>query len=115
MESDGDALEFEIDCLGVKSLMASEEKFYLLDVRTPDEHAIVSLPEATLIPMQEIVDRVGELEAYRQDRIVVFCHLGGRSQRVAMWLREQGFDRAQNMSGGIDAWTQQVDPALPRY
>jgi rhodanese-related sulfurtransferase len=108
-------LPLEIDVVAVKNLLDSQEEFLLLDCREPKEHRIASIPAAQLIPMREIPIRVAELEAYRDRRVVVHCHHGGRSLRVAEWLRQQGFSGAQNMTGGIDAWSLQVDPQLPRY
>ena len=64
--------------------------------------------------MREIPARIAELGA-KEDRIVVHCHHGGRSQRVTQFLRQQGYDQAQNMAGGIDAWSLDVDPSVPRY
>ncbi len=89
----------------------------LLDVRTPAEVATACIESALLIPMQEIAQRVSELEPYRDDArpIVVFCHHGMRSLRVTAFLREQGFAQAVSMAGGIDAWSLAVDPAVARY
>lgn len=87
----------------------------LLDCRTPEEHATASIDAAVLIPMQELPDRVAELEPHRMRPIIVHCHHGMRSLRVARWLRERGFALAQSMAGGIDAWSSDVDPRVPRY
>jgi rhodanese-related sulfurtransferase len=87
----------------------------LLDVREPSEHATAHIEGSVLIPMGQIVNRVDELETFRDKRLVVHCHHGGRSARVTQWLRQNGFDRAQNLEGGIDAWSQQIDPNVPRY
>ena len=87
----------------------------VLDCRTPEEHATARIEGAILIPMQELPARLGEIEAWRDGRIIVHCHHGMRSLRVARWLREQGFARAQSMAGGIDAWSETVDPTVPRY
>jgi rhodanese-related sulfurtransferase len=84
-----------------------------LDVREPAEHAAASIGGAVLIPMREIPGRLGELD--RNKEIVVFCHHGSRSAMVVEFLRKQGFGRAINMSGGIDAWSLGVDPSVPRY
>ena len=65
--------------------------------------------------MQELPDRVGELDAWKDRRIVVHCHHGMRSLRVTQWLREKGFVAVTSMRGGIDAWGADVDPAVPRY
>jgi rhodanese-related sulfurtransferase len=92
-----------------------QECTLLLDCRTADEHATARIEGSVLIPMQEISGRLAELEAWRDKPIVVHCHHGMRSLRVAKWLREQGFPLAQSMQGGIDAWSTDVDPAVPRY
>ena len=87
----------------------------LLDCRTPEEHATARIEGARLLPMQELAARVAELEAWRGKPIIVHCHHGVRSLRVTHWLREQGFTLAQSMRGGIDAWSTDVDPTVPRY
>jgi len=87
----------------------------LLDCRTPDEHAVARIAGAVLIPMQELPDRVAELDAHRDRPIIVHCHHGMRSLRVTRWLRERGFPAAQSMAGGIDAWSTEIDPAVPKY
>jgi len=108
-------LPLEIDVHAVKRLQDSGTEFLLLDCREPDEHAIARIPGAVLVPMAEIPERLGLLAAHRDRRIVVHCHHGGRSLRVTNWLRAQGFAGAQNMSGGIEAWSVDVDPTTPRY
>ena len=108
-------LPLHIDAGSVKDLLDCGEDFLLLDCREPQEHALVRIREAKLIPMQDLASRLVELEPHRQKRIVVHCHHGGRSLKVATWLRGQGFTQAQNMTGGIDAWALLVDTSLPRY
>jgi rhodanese-related sulfurtransferase len=108
-------LPLEIDVEAVADLQRSEEAFLLLDCREPDEHAIARLPGAVLVPMGEIPERLQELEAYRSGRVVVHCHHGGRSLRVTRFLREKGFQAAQNMVGGIESWSLRIDPSVPRY
>lgn len=105
----------EIDVHAVQQLRSSDEDFLLLDCREIEEWQTVKLDGATLIPMGSMPARIGELEPYRDKRIVVYCHHGGRSLQVTRWLRQQGFDQAQNMRGGIDAWSLKIDPSLPRY
>lgn len=109
------ALPLEIDVKSVQELRTAGEPFLLLDVREPGEFATAQIAGAQLIPMQQIPARLNELEPYRNSRIVVQCHHGGRSLRVTHYLRSQGFDQAQNMAGGIDAWSQEIDQAVPRY
>jgi rhodanese-related sulfurtransferase len=87
----------------------------LLDCREPDEHATARIEGAKLIPMREIPERLAELEPWRNKPIVVHCHHGMRSLRVAQFLRDSGFSRAQSMRGGIEAWSLEVDPGVPRY
>ena len=108
-------LPLEIDVHAVKRLRDSGAEFLLLDCREPNEHALARIPGALLVPMAEIPDRLGALAAHRDGRIVVHCHHGGRSLRVTRWLRAQGFAGAQNMSGGIEAWSVGIDPTTPRY
>ncbi len=108
-------LPLEIDCRNVKQKLDAGEPFLLLDCREPDEYATAKIAGSKLVPMSKITDRLGELEAYRQSLIVVYCHVGGRSLRVTRWLREQGFSQSQNLTGGIDAWSQEIDPTVPRY
>ena len=110
---DQDPLEIEPE--SVKSMLDAGEDFLFLYCREHVEHHIVHLAEATLLPMSALLDRHDELTPHRDRRIVVFCHLGARSLHVAAWLRQQGFDRAESMSGGIDRWAAEIDQALPRY
>jgi rhodanese-related sulfurtransferase len=110
-----DSLPLEVDCQTVKALQDAKETFLLLDCRREDEYQTASIPGAILIPMDQLAARSGELAPYREGRIVVHCHHGGRSLRVAQWLRQQGFSQAQSMAGGIDAWSELIDPKVPRY
>jgi len=109
------SLPLEIDCQAVHKKLQAKEDFLLLDCREPNEHATAKIAEAELIPMSEIADRLRELQPHRQRPIIVLCHVGGRSLRVAQWLREQGYPQAQSMTGGIDQWSQEIDPTVPRY
>lgn len=89
----------------------------LLDVRQPEEHAYVKLEPSRLVPLPELAARLDELARTlgRDAEIVAYCHHGIRSLHAAQFLRAQGFARAQSLAGGIDAWTHEIDPALPRY
>jgi rhodanese-related sulfurtransferase len=110
-----DSYPLEVDVATVKQLLDGGEDFTLLDCREPSEHQTAHIAGAHLLPMREIPGKLPELEPLRNSRIVVHCHHGGRSLRVTQWLREQGFPHVQNMTGGIDAWSQIVDPKVPRY
>lgn len=105
----------EVDCRTVNEKLKAGENVLLLDCREADEYAIAKIAQAKLVPMSEIVDRLDELQAFKNDPVFVHCHHGGRSMRVTRWLREQGFLQARNMTGGIDRWSQDIDPAIPRY
>ncbi len=105
----------EIDCLGVKRKLDAGEEFLLVDCRERDEHQLVHLPAARLLPLSELAERVHELEPHRNREIVIHCHHGGRSMKMTVWLRQQGFGNARSMAGGIDEWAEKIDPTLPRY
>lgn len=111
-----DTLEFEITPQQVKQLLENGEPLFLVDVRRPDEHQICHLDGAELIPMDTIprhLDRLEELS--ESSTLIVFCHHGMRSANVVNWLRGQGIPACQSMAGGIDRWSTDVDPAVPRY
>ena len=86
----------------------------LLDVREPWEFQTASLPGSLLMPMGDVPSRA-HAELDPDAHIVVLCHHGQRSLSVAMWLRGQGFERAQSLAGGIDAWSRGMDATVPRY
>jgi rhodanese-related sulfurtransferase len=93
---------------------AGSEAPILLDVREPWEFQMASLPDSLLMPMGEVTSRA-HTELDPDAHIVVLCHHGQRSLSVAMWLRGQGFERAQSLAGGIDGWSRVIDPGVPRY
>ncbi len=88
---------------------------HLLDVREQEEHDLVALANSTLIPLGEIGSRAEELEDWRDEEIVVYCHHGIRSMNAIAQLRHFGFTKLQNLAGGIDRWSSDVDPNLRRY
>jgi len=89
------------------------DEVQLLDVRETQELALASLPRAAHISMQQIPARLDELDATRP--IVVMCHSGQRSRYVAAFLLANRFEQVFNLTGGIDAWSTQIDPSVPRY
>ena len=108
-------LPIDIDVHTLKQMLDRGEKFTLLDCREPDEVATARIAGSMHIPMREIPSRLAELEQLKSGRIVTHCHHGGRSMRVTQFLRQQGFTQAQNLAGGIDAWSLEVDSSVPRY
>jgi adenylyltransferase/sulfurtransferase len=102
----------------VKELAAARargDELLLLDVREPSEHARAKIEGARLVPLGQLDARVNELADWRNKRVVIHCHHGGRSARACALLREHGFEQVENLAGGIDAWSQSVDPSVPRY
>ena len=97
----------------VKQLLDVGQPLVLLDVREPQEVALVRIAGAVHIPMGDIPGRVHELDPDAD--IVVYCHHGIRSANVAGFLMQREFTSVANLSGGIDAWSLTVDPSLPRY
>ena len=85
----------------------------LLDVREPHEWTIARLPEARLVPLDALPDVVHTLDPDQE--LIVYCHHGMRSAAAVAWLREQGFEKARNLTGGIDRWSREVDPSTRRY
>ncbi|MBI4361951.1 MAG: molybdopterin-synthase adenylyltransferase MoeB [Euryarchaeota archaeon] len=97
----------------LEKALQAPSKPVLVDVREPQEHAICHLPNSRLIPLASLVTHVHELDT--ADDIVVYCHYGQRSQQAVRALRTLGFQKARNLRGGIDAWSREVDPTIPRY
>lgn len=88
------------------------EDVFVLDVREPHEFQIANM-NGYLIPLNDLPQRVGELD--RDRNIVVHCKMGGRSQKAAEFLQQAGFRRVENLAGGITAWSDKVDPSVPKY
>jgi rhodanese-related sulfurtransferase len=91
------------------------EKPYLLDVRQKWEHELARLPGSSLVPLDELPARASEIEAGKDELVVCYCHHGVRSLHAALILGAEGFTDAVSLRGGIDAWSELVDPAVPRY
>jgi rhodanese-related sulfurtransferase len=106
-------LEYEISPAAAAALLG-ESKARLIDVREPWEFEAARVPGSVLMPMGEVAARAHQ-ELDPDERLVVLCHHGIRSMNVTVWLREQGFEQAQSVCGGIDAWSAEVDPTVGRY
>ena len=94
-------------------LDTAPDRVRLIDVREPDEVAICRIDGAAFIPMRQIPETTGRLPPDRH--LLVLCHHGQRSLRVAEYLRQRGFPAVSSVQGGIDAWAATVDPAMSRY
>ncbi len=103
----------DIDPREVKARLDRGDRFVLIDVREPHEHQICHIPAARLIPLGELPRRVHELNS--ADEFVLHCKSGMRSAKAADFLRQAGFRKVRNMKGGILAWSDQVDPSVPKY
>ena len=105
--------EGEIDVLELKQKIDRGDKFTLIDVREPHEYKICSIPGARLIPLGEFPQHVGEFNP--EDDIVIHCRSGMRSAKACNVLRGAGFQHVRNVVGGILAWSDKVDPSVPKY
>jgi len=106
-------VDFEMSAPELKAWLDEGRPVTLLDVRNPPEYEIGRIEGSKLIPLPELRDRLGELDPAAT--IVAHCHHGARSAQAVGLLRQMGFSRAINLAGGIDSWSTQVDPAVPRY
>jgi len=102
----------QITVLELKQRLDAGENLMILDVREPFEYQIANIG-GTLIPQNEVPRRMAEIDRNRE--IVVQCRSGGRSQRIAEFLAAQGYPSVKNLSGGILAWADQIDPKITKY
>lgn len=106
-------LDYEVSAAEAAALV-KDGKARLIDVREPWEFATTKIEGSVLMPMGDVPGRAHQ-ELDPDERVVILCHHGMRSMSVTTWLRKQGFEQAQSMRGGIDAWSAEVDPAVSRY
>ncbi len=95
------------------TLLKSNPAAKLLDVRTEEEYSTARIPGSTLVSREELLAEI--LKLPRDTPLVVHCHHGFRSLSGAGYFLQQGFNEVYNLAGGIDAWSQQIDPSIPRY
>lgn len=105
--------ELEITPAAVKARLDSGEKLVLVDVREPWEHQLCRIEGATLIPLGTLAASLQTLPDV--DELVCYCHHGMRSLDAATWLRFQGIEKAKSLAGGIERWSVEIDPNVPRY
>lgn len=109
-------LPLEITPREVQRRLQSGEKLALVDVRELSEFQIARIPGAELIPMRTVAAELSRLDTQAVETpLIVICHHGVRSLNVVYWLREQGISACQSLAGGIDRWSLDIDPAIPRY
>lgn len=98
-------------------LASATSDLQLIDVREPHEVEIAAIPEFTILPLSEFSQWSSEIYTHLdpEKETLVLCHHGIRSAQMCQWLQTQGFTQVKNISGGIDAYSQRVDPTVPRY
>ena len=106
-------LDYEVSPAEAAALL-KERQARLIDVREPWEFSTAHVEDSILMPVGDVPSRAHQ-ELDPEERLVVMCHHGVRSMNVTVWLRNQGFENVQSLRGGIDAWSAEVDPSLPRY
>jgi sulfur-carrier protein adenylyltransferase/sulfurtransferase len=98
----------------LKKKLDAKENIFLLDVREPHEYPIANLG-APLIPVGSIESRIAEIAAHKNDEVIIHCRSGARSQKAALALKAAGFTNVSNLTGGILAWAEKIDPTMPKY
>lgn len=111
-EQEEESSEVDITPLQLQDRMKTNH-MKLIDVREPHEWDIGRIDGATLIPLSEIEQHLGELS--RDEEIILYCKMGGRSMKALDTLRDNGFTHLRNLKGGINAWSREVDPSVPQY
>lgn len=108
--------QMEIEPSEAQNLLQNQSGAIVLDVREPEEFAVTRLNDSTLIPMQTIPAQLQKIETIADEKtLLVLCHHGVRSLQVVAWLRQQGIENCYSVAGGIDRWSRELDPSVPRY
>lgn len=105
----------ELSVRELQEAMASANPPRLIDVREPDEFERCRIPGGELIPLSQFTEIAIEKLGDKDQALLIQCHHGGRSARATAWLLGQGFTNVKNVTGGIDAWSTEIDPSVPRY
>lgn len=103
----------EISASALATRLTQGDAVVLLDVREPWEFDVASVPNSTLVPLSSLPSAINRLDPDAE--YVVICHHGARSDMAANWMRSQGYPTVRNLVGGIEAWSLEVDPTVPRY
>ena len=108
-------LQTEIGPEELKELLDDGRSPRLIDCREDDEWHTCRIEGAQLIPLSQFAELAPATLGDKAQHLVVYCHHGMRSMRATLWLRQQGFHQTQSLRGGIDLWSELIDPAVPRY
>ena len=104
----------EITATELKQRLDQGDDIQIIDVREPNEYEIAKIPDSKLIPLGQVLNRQSEIDPTRET--VVHCKMGGRSAKAIEALQRSGFQgRLMNLKGGITAWSNEVDPSVPKY
>jgi rhodanese-related sulfurtransferase len=95
--------------------LSAGDPVYLVDVRQPWEHELAALPDSLLIPLNQLATSFATISPPRDSLVVAYCHHGIRSLSAAALLEKLGLESVSSLSGGIDAWSIEIDPSVPRY
>ena len=106
-------MSYAITVRDLKDRLDKGDKIFLLDVREPHEYSMAKIEGSTLIPLGTLPTSLDQLNP--NDEIVALCHRGMRSADAVGFLLQQGFSNVKNLIGGIDAWSVEIDPEVPRY
>jgi rhodanese-related sulfurtransferase len=107
---------YEIKPAELKNLLEEKAAIALIDCREPFEHAVARIEPCELIPMNTIPNNINRLEGIAENKqLIVYCHHGVRSLNTVAWLRRQGIENCVSLAGGIDQWSVEIDPTVPRY
>ena len=110
------ASPYEITPQAVKMALTDSKQSILIDVREPAEFALARIEGAELIPMGSIPAELQKLEGLSDSAdLLILCHHGVRSLQVTLWLRGKGIENCFSVAGGIDRWSAEIDPSVPRY
>jgi rhodanese-related sulfurtransferase len=104
----------EVDPAGLAAAMTADDPPLLVDVRTDAERSVAAIEPSLHIGLDRFLERAPS-EIPTQRDVVVYCHVGARSAQAAIWLKANGWPRVRSLAGGIDAWSEQIDPGVPRY
>ncbi|MDA0738049.1 MAG: rhodanese-like domain-containing protein [Nitrospirae bacterium] len=106
-------MSYAISVKDLKDRLDKGDKIFLLDVREPHEYSMAKIEGSVLIPLGTLPTALDQLNT--DDEIVALCHRGMRSADAVGFLLQQGFSNVKNLVGGIDAWSIEIDPEVPRY
>lgn len=107
--------EIEIEPAAVAALLAAKAGFRLIDCREEDEWELTRIEEAELLPLSEFGERHPEVLPDKKEHLVIHCHHGMRSAKATSFLRAKGHPHVWSMARGIDGWSSEVDPTVPKY